>query len=139
MKKIAILLFVSMLFACGGDKSSPPLYIPPQHSPAISNLFLSPSFANVGDGSGAVTIYGYYDFIDIDKNISKVTINWYDTLGRSGTIPGNANLSGYASGLASVAVIGDTTVASTTYFEFYVTDSTGLKSNKLTGSWTVYP
>lgn len=137
MKKYSI-IFVLFLFACGGGSSSTPVILP-QHDPIISDLSLYPSFAIVGDGSGAVQIEGDYLFSDADANITTCTINWYDTLGQSGTLTGTAGLYGYNSGAAFFTVTGDTTIPCTTTFEFYVTDITGLKSNKLTGTWTVYP
>ena len=134
-----MVVFISIfLFNCGGGDSSPAVYIPPQHAPSISNLYFYPASATVGQGSGAVTIYFDFDFFDQDANLKSLTINYSDTLGNSGTIPGDLSLlHGMTSGVCYATVVGDTSQARTVYFEFYVTDGTGLKSNKLYGSWIV--
>lgn len=137
MKKLIALLVLSFLYSCGSGGGSSDTTS--NHAPAISNLYLSPASANVGQGSGAVTIYGHYNFIDSDANITSAVINWSDTLGQSGTLSFDSGLNGYSAGSAYFTVVGDTAVASTTSFEFYLTDSTGLQSNKLTGTWTVSP
>lgn len=137
MKKLIILLVSVFLYSCGGGGGGG--VVIPQTAPVIADLYFYPLSATVGDGSGAVTITGYYSFSDPEANITTFTLNWSNSLGDSGTLSNNAILSGYSRGVASLAIVGDTSIASTTSFEFFVTDSTGLQSNKLTGKWTVYP
>ncbi len=134
---VVLLAFAVSLFGCGGGggSSTPP---PDNDVPSISNLSFSPTSAHVGDGGGAVTVTGSYNFIDPDGDISTINIHWVDTLGHSGTISGAANLGGATVGTGVWAVVGASTAVATTYsFDFYVIDSIGNISNHLTGTWIV--
>jgi hypothetical protein len=130
-------MFIAVGFvACGGGGGGSSQ---PQHAPTISNLQYSPNTVVQGQGGGSITATGTIDFIDIDGNISTLTITSYDSLGNqtaSNTSP-ITGASGITSGSIGIAAIVDTTVKGNFTFKIYVTDSTGLQSNVLTGTFSV--
>ncbi len=134
---ILLLAFMLSLYGCGGGGggSSPS----PAHTPGISNLQYFPNTAAQNSGGGSITATGTIDFIDTDGNISTLTITSYDSLGSqkaSSTSP-ITGASGVTSGTIGIAAIVDTTVTGNYTFKIYITDSTGLQSNILTGTFNV--
>jgi hypothetical protein len=130
---LASLLFFAILAAsCGGGDDQP---VAPTHPPSISNLRYSPASVAPVPG-GTVTISGTFDFSDAGGDVSAVRIT--SSGGADVTTP-TPQLSGIASGTAvgQVAVSVDKPGKYT--FEVWVTDSTGLSSNKLSGTLEVLP
>jgi hypothetical protein len=130
VRRIASLLFFAVLaVSCGGGDDT----AAPAHPPSISNLRYSPASAAPVPG-GTVTISGTFDFSDVGGDISSVRIT--SSGGAEVTTP-TPQLSGIASGTAvgQVAVSVDQPGKYT--FELWVTDSTGLSSNKLIGTFEV--
>lgn len=134
---IMLCYMVVGLVACGGGGSDESASS--QHVPGISNLQYSPTAAVQGQGSGAVTVTGTINFIDSDANISTLTIETYDSLGsllKSNTIS-LTNTSGLSAGTIGIVAIVDTTVKKNYSFRIFVTDTTGLQSNVLSGTFSV--
>lgn len=131
----SLVLMVSFL-GCGGGSSTS------QSAPVITNLSYAPSQAN--QGPGGVTIFATVDAADIDDNMSTVTFTFYDSLGamHTSTYPVSSGYLGDRfvdpSPPIEIAITGmDTTVAGNYPFDIYITDSTGLRSNVLTGTFRV--
>lgn len=120
-----------MFVGCGNknhNDSSPP---------SISGLTLSPDSTYIHTGS--ITITGWYIFSDSNRDISTVTIHWTDALGHYGIITNPAGIYGYSDGYTCFYIDEISTEIATTYsIDFYVTDSTGLDSNHVYATWTVY-
>lgn len=132
-------IFITVLaltfFGCGneGGKSSP------QHAPSISNLQYSPDIAFLGQGGGSVTATGTIDFIDTDGNISTLTLAVYDLSGNQKiikTIP-ITGIAGIKTGRIDFVAILNTTVKGDYTFKIYISDSAGLQSNTLIGTFSV--
>jgi hypothetical protein len=103
-----LLSFMLTLYSCGGGGSSPA----PANAPGIFNLQYFPNTAVQNAGGGSIPVTGTVDFIDIDGNISTLTITIYDSLGNqiaSNTTP-ITGISGHTSGTFSITVIANTTV-----------------------------
>jgi len=134
---IIVVTFALTSFGCGGGGGGGSSQ--PQHAPGISNLQYSPNTAVQNQGGGSIIVSGTIDFIDIDGNISTLTITSYDSLGNqkaANTSP-ITGASGITAGIVGVAAIVDTTVKGNYTFKIYITDSTGLQSNMLTGTFSV--
>ena len=132
---ITAVAFALASFGCGGGDGSSQ----PQHAPRISNLQYSPNTAIQGQGGGSITATGTIDFNDIDGNILTLTITYYDSLGHqiaTNTSP-ITGASGITAGTIGIAAIVDTTVKGNYTVEIYISDSTGLQSNVLTGTFSV--
>ena len=136
MKKITLLIsiiVISVLTACGGGggggggSSS-------ATAPGISNLQYSPNTATVGQGGGAVTVNGTVDFIDNEGDVSTLIINSSDGTSTTVQISG---VDGITAGTIAVVAVVDTSIAGNFPFTVYIRDKTGLKSNELTGTFTV--
>ena len=133
----SLALMISFL-GCGGGSS--------HSAPALSNLSYAPNQATLGSGGGTITIYGTADAVDTDGDMSTITFTSYDSHGNvihtstdpispvffsdRYTDPGTQ---------ASITMSGsmDTTTKGIYTFKIYVTDSTGLQSNVLTGTLSV--
>ena len=137
MTVLALLLpFMLTFYSCGGGGGSSPA---PANAPGISNLQYSPNTVVQNAGGGSIPVTGTVDFIDIDGNISTLTITIYDSLGNqiaSNTTP-ITGISGHTSGTFSITVIANTTVIGNYTFKIHIIDSTGLQSNLLTGTFSV--
>ncbi|HTP06076.1 MAG TPA: hypothetical protein VMM54_13090, partial [Nitrospirota bacterium] len=135
MAVLALLLpIILTLYSCGGGGGSSPT-----NAPGISNLQYFPNTAVQNAGSGSIIVTGTVDFIDIDGNISTLTITIYDSLGNqiaSNTTP-ITGISDHTSGTFSITVIVNTTVIGNYTFKIHIIDSTGLQSNVLTGTFSV--
>jgi hypothetical protein len=132
----ALLALMVSFLGCGGGSSSPPS----QNPPAISNLSYAPNQATQGSGGGTVMVSATLDAVDLDGNMSTVTFTSYDSLGNvihtsADQIPFFSDRS--ISGSIATAASMDTTVKGTYTFKIYITDSTGLRSNVVTGTLSV--
>jgi len=134
---ISALIVALISIGCGGGGGGGTSK--PQQAPGISNLQYSPNTAVQGQGGGSITASGTIDFIDADGNISTLTINSYDSLGNQ--LASNTSLVSGASGVTSgsiiIAAVINTSVKGNYTFKIFITDSTGLQSNVLTGTFSV--
>jgi N-acetylneuraminic acid mutarotase len=108
-------------------------------APEISNLSYSPTSANVGSGGGTIPVSGTLDFIDSDGNVSTLTLTIFDSDDNqldSSTDP-IQGISGLTSGTIEGIYDINTSVAGRYTFELYITDTTNLSSNILSGIFTV--
>jgi hypothetical protein len=132
------MVVVVCMVACGGGGSSTPA--PTPTPPAISNLTYHPSSMVLNQGGGAVTISGTFDYHDGGGDIEAVTDNFYESPSTtpycSETLP-YWGQPGSISGRLPWSFTFKTNTARTINFDIFVTDSGGLKSNKLTGTFTV--
>jgi hypothetical protein len=128
----AVLFLVLTSFGCGGGGGAS------GNAPLISNLQYNPPGAIAG--SGLVPVNGYIDFTDIDGNVSTLTITTYDAGGHQ--LSSNTNpvvgASGITSDTLTILVNVNAAVAGNYSFTIHVTDESGLNSNTLTGTFTVY-
>jgi len=109
------------------------------NAPEISNLWFSPTSAIVGDGGGTTPVTGTFDFVDNDGNVSTLTLTVFDSnnnmLDRtSDPIQG---ISGITSGKIQGVYDINTSFAGDFKFEVYITDTTNLDSNILTGTFVI--
>jgi|GEM_PF-5338351 len=109
-------------------------------APVISNLTYSPKSTAVGSGKEQnVTISGLIDFVDNDGDVSILTVDLFDP--DNNRLSTNTSTLEGASGLTSGSVAGEfylsTSVIAEYSFQVYVTDETNLKSNVLTGYFSV--
>ncbi len=122
-------------FGCGGGSS------PSQGAPAISNLSYFPNQATQAQGGGTVPIYVTVDAVDIDGNMSTITFTSYDSLGNvsyTATDPLQSHFfSDRMPGPITITGSMDTTSKGIYTFEIYITDSNGLRSNVLPGTFSV--
>ncbi len=105
----------------------------------ISNLQYSPSSATQGQGGGAVTVTGAYDFGDAGGDVVSSTFIPYDSQGKAGTPITStiSNVAGVKAGTIYFYYSADTTVKGVFTGKLYVTVSTGATSNTLTGTFSV--
>jgi hypothetical protein len=127
---VAIIVIIISLHGCRGCR---------RDAPAISNLSYSPQTVTQGSGGGTVTLTGTFDFNDPSGNVETVTILTYNSSGQLiGTTSFPANATGVKVGRLTWDIDGMPTTTVTNYmFNIYVTDSTDLKSNMLTGTFSV--
>jgi N-acetylneuraminic acid mutarotase len=93
----------------------------------------------LNSGGGVTTITATVDFIDADGNLSTMTLTTFDAAGHelsTQTVP-LEGASGLVAGTGHVAVQVSTTTSGNLTFQVFVTDTSGLQSNVLTGSFTV--
>lgn len=132
MALIGALFILMIINSCGGSSSSS------QSAPVISNLSYAPNQAALVSG-GTVTVYATYDAVDSDANMSTSSITTYDPLGNA--IHTSTDSIPFASGYTSRPVLAiehlDTSQIGCYSFRVFVTDSTGLKSNELSGSVSI--
>ncbi len=143
MRQIIVWAAICMVFAvgmvaCGGGGSSTPA--PAPTPPAISNLTYYPSSITLNQGGGTVKVSGTFDYTDGGGDIEAVTDNFYESPSTtpyySETLP-YWGQTGSISGTLPWSFTFKTNTARTINFDIIVTDSGGLKSNKLTGTLTV--
>lgn len=141
MKKLMILtVLISttlLIVSCGGGGGGG--IGVGSNAPTISNLQFSPAGAYVNSGGGTGTLSATLDFIDPDGNIATMTISAFDSNGilvdtQTGPIQGTG---GVTSGTIGISGNVDITVLGVFTFKVYVTDSSGLKSNVLVGTFKV--
>jgi hypothetical protein len=88
----------------------------------------------MGAGGGAVMISGQIDYRDQEGNIDTATI-----ISSQGTeIRPVYGIDGDIYGTIQGGYVADTTITGVFIFSMYVTDKTGLESNILFGTFTVY-
>lgn len=102
-------------------------------NPSIANLEFSPNSAPQGEGGGAVTVMFTINFSDPDGNVSTLT---FKSPAKTNTVPVN-NVNGLKTGQLRITSTKDTSTKGIFPFEIWVTDSAGLDSNHLTGTFTV--
>lgn len=127
-------ILLAFFIGCGGQTENTP------HTPAISNLDYSPKWALVGTGGGFVVVNGLFDFSDPGADLDTMTLTIKNSHGSilSMTTTKISYAYGLRNGLVSVSVTASTATAQSTLFEVYVTDKAGLRSNTLTGLFSVY-
>ncbi len=108
--------------------------------PVISNLSYWPKSAMLNQGGGFVTVNGTLEFSDQDGDVSELTITTRD----AATCTQLSNLTapitgpqGIASGVVSISVVSDTTIAGDYLFDIMLKDAAGNVSNTLTGIFKV--
>jgi uncharacterized delta-60 repeat protein len=110
-------------------------------APEISNFSFSPSSTTQGSGGGTISVSGILDFVDNDGNVSTLTLSIFDS--NDNKLDSNTNTIQGISGLTSGSILGsfdvNTSVMGDYTFEIYVTDTTNLSSNILSGIFTVVP
>lgn len=134
MRRLLLLTLMVGYRGGGGQTSS--------SEPVISNLSYWPRSAMLNQGGGFVTINSKVEFLDQDGDVSELTITvrdaTTDTQLSSLTAP-ITGLSGIVSGLVSISVISDTTIAGDYLFDIMLRDTAGNVSNTLTGTFKVRP
>jgi chitinase len=138
---VIILGFVSIitLGGCGGSGSGSNDNNPTSSAPEISNLSLSPVSANMGSGGGQILVSHSFDFVDKNGDVSNVTLSVFNSNNRliyTNTSP-IQGISGKNSGTIQGGINADTSIAGEYTFEFYLTDTTNLKSNTLGGNFLI--
>lgn len=127
---LASLLFFAVLgVSCGGNDEP----AAPAHQPSISNLRYSPASAAQVPGA-TVTISGTFDFSDAGGDVSSLRMT---SSGGADVAMPTPQLSGIVSGTAVGQVSVSVDKPGNYTFELWVTDSTGLNSNKLSGTFEV--
>ena len=108
-------------------------------APEISNFSLSPTSTTEGSGGGTIPVSGTLDFVDSDGNVSTLTLSIFDSndnLLESSTDP-IKGISGLTSGTIQGVYYINTSVVGEYPLEIYITDTTNLSSNILSGTFTV--
>ena len=108
-------------------------------APEISNLIYSPTSTTVGSRGGTIPVSGTFDFIDRDGNVSTLTLTIFDSDDNqldSSTDP-IQGISGLTSGTIEGVYDINTSVEGIYTLEIYITDTTNLSSNILSGIFTV--
>lgn len=136
LRIFAVLMFTVLLASCGGGGGG---VAPVSGAPSISNLQYSPTGAYLNSGEGTATINGSFDFADPNGNIVSLTISAFNANGvmidtQTSTIIGVA---GSLLGTIEISGAADTTVLGNFTLQVYVTDSAGLRSNILSGTFNV--
>jgi N-acetylneuraminic acid mutarotase len=134
-----ILLAFSLPFAYGGCSGGGGDGGETLNAPDISNLFYTPKSADLGSGGGSISMFASIDFVDADGNVSTVTINVFDSTGNQ--IDSNTDPIQGASGITSGTIQGtyniNTSVEDDYTFDVFITDTTNLTSNILTGTFII--
>jgi hypothetical protein len=125
------MLLVAALGGCGGGGGGSI-----DSTPSISNLSFSPTSALQGDGSGSITVTGRVTFKDAGGDLT--TLYLTNPQGQNISVPING-LAGQTSGTLQGQFTVSTQNSGHYTFEVYVTDSLGLSSNKVSGSFDVTP
>ena len=125
-------LLATILCSCGGEGGSSSI----NSTPSISNLTFSPTSALQGEGNGSITVTGSITFTDAGGDLT--TLHLTNPLGQSVTQP-ISGIGGAKSGTIQGQVTVSTQNAGHYTFEVYVSDSLGLSSNTLSGSFDVNP
>jgi N-acetylneuraminic acid mutarotase len=132
-----LLLFTFLtLLSCNGNGSSD---TPALIAPSLSNLRYSPTSVALNSGGGVAPITGTVDFVDAEGNLSTLTWTTFDAAGHqlsTQTVP-LEGASGLAVGTGHATVQVSTTTPGDITFQVFATDTSGLQSNVLTGSFTV--
>ena len=135
LRTASIALLVAALWSCGGGGGGGGGGSI-DSTPSISNLSFSPTSALQGDGNGSITVTGTINFADAGGDLT--TLHLTNPLGQSISAP----ISGLA-GVKSGTIQGQVTVSTQTpghyTFQVYVSDSLGLNSNTLSGSFDINP
>jgi len=124
------MLLVITLAGCGGGGGST------DSTPSISSLSFSPTSALQGDGNGSITVTGSVTFTDAGGDLT--TLHLANSQGQNITVP-VSGLAGMMSGTLQGQFTVSTQNAGHFTFEVYVSDSLGLSSNKLSGSFDINP
>jgi N-acetylneuraminic acid mutarotase len=108
-------------------------------APDISNFSFSPTSTTVGSGGGTILVSGTLDFVDSDGNVSTLTLTIFDSNDNKldSTTEPVQGISGLTSGMIQGGFYINTSVAGEYPLEIYITDTTNLSSNILTGIFTV--
>ncbi len=108
-------------------------------APSISNLLYSPASTTVGSGSGTITVTGSVDFVDNEGDISTLIIDVFDSADNQIKHYNESTtaISGQTSSTVSVSLNLDTSLESDFTFQLYLLDTSNLKSNILTGNFSV--
>ena len=126
-------LLVAVATGCGGGGGGGSSE---NSAPSISNLTFSPVSALQGEGNGTIIVTGSLTFSDPGGDVNALHLT--DSQGESIT----EVLSGF-SGITSGTIQAQVTISTQTVghytFQVYVTDSQGLDSNRLSGSFDVNP
>lgn len=134
MNRMAALLALGLLFACGGGGGSAPTPPPPQESaPVIANLWLSPNSAVVGDGGGSISAAMGVDFSDPDGDVTTIRL-------ASGGQTQDTAISGAAgqkSGSIQGTLLLNTGTVGSFTFQVSLLDAKGHVSNALSATYTV--
>jgi hypothetical protein len=134
VKKAALALLFLIFAGCGSNSTS-------QNAPVIANLQLTPQSAALNSNGGSVALTGTIDFADADANLSTITITSYDSQGNLVQTLTNPiqSVFGLSQGTISISTVSSTTQSGSFPFNILVTDSTGLSSNTLSGTFTITP
>jgi len=132
---ILFVFFLVSLGCHGGDNKTA------SHAPTISNLYGYPNSANQNDGNGSVAVNYNLDFTDAGGDLASMTVSVYDGNGNlltslSDSISG---ASGFMNGYMYGTLYADTTIAGSYTIEFFLSDSLGAESNKLSFIFNVIP
>jgi hypothetical protein len=128
-------LLAMVLCSCGGGGGGGSS-IPIDSTPSIASLSFSPASALQGDGNGSITVTGSITFSDAGGDLT--TLHLTNPQGQSIT-QAISGIAGVKSGTIQAQVIVSTQDLGHYTFEVYVSDSLGLSSNKLSGSFDVNP
>jgi 6-phosphogluconolactonase (cycloisomerase 2 family) len=130
---LASVAFVAVMAAACGGSSEPTQ--PITHQPQISELSYSPTSA-VQAAGGKSTIKGSFKFSDAGGDV--VSLHMTTSSGQDLNMP-LPQLQGVMGGLVTGEIVVSLDVAGTYSFEMSVTDSSGLTSNQLRGTFVVAP
>ena len=130
-----VVLLAFSLGACGGGGGGGGSS-PVNSTPSISNLSFTPASALQGDGSGSITVSGSISFVDAGGDLSMLHLTDSQGQSVSQSISGAA---GQTSGTIQAVVTVSTQQLGHYTFTVYVTDTKGLSSNSLSGSFDVNP
>ena len=125
------MLLVITLAGCGSSGGGST-----DSTPSISSLSFSPTSALQGDGNGSITVTGSVTFTDAGGDLT--TLHLANSQGQNITVP-VSGLAGMMSGTLQGQFTVSTQNAGHFTFEVYVSDSLGLSSNKLSGSFDINP
>jgi hypothetical protein len=124
----------NLLTACDGRGG----YFVTGRVPEISNLAVTPQLELPGWSGYRLTVDLTFDFVAQDGNLKTITVNVYDQISgeQLSTGTGPIDLAGVTQGTIAERMSVSTIEGRTFIWEVFVTDSTGLESNRLTGSLT---
>ena len=135
MKRILLgLLLVGLINSCSCDGSDSNSSSTSSRPPGISTLKYFPVSVPLGFDGGETAITGSIDFIDADGDVTAIGIRHTDG---SETVSRIAGMKVVTSGTTGINVIGSTNTKGVFYFQVWVVDALGNKSNELTGTFLV--